>query len=285
MKEIIYDFPRSRAKNAQHVQFATDVLAAVTEEVATAQGFASQRSAFATATTAEQDCFKVSRKYVDTTEVASRDSVRDNVALFYRGIARVNAEYGLTAETRKAGQLVFDLFNNAGDVVRMDYASETATLVDLVAKLRVEPYVSALATLGMSAAPDKLEELNEAFHDVYKLRTVEERDRALSKGSMKTLRPATDQAFDTLAKAINAIYAVNELVTNDAETREALGALIDDVNAVVVRFRKVVSGSASGTTPTPETPDPENPSGGEGEPADPNPDGGGGEEVESPDVI
>ena len=29
MKEIVYDFPRSRAKNAQHVQFATDVLAAV----------------------------------------------------------------------------------------------------------------------------------------------------------------------------------------------------------------------------------------------------------------
>ena len=147
MKEIIYDFPRSRAKNAQHVQFATDVLAAVTEEVATAQGFASQRSAFATATTAEQDCFKVSRKYVDTTEVASRDSVRDNVALFYRGIARVNAEYGLTAETRKAGQLVFDLFNNAGDVVRMDYASETATLTDLVGKMRETMYAEALTAI------------------------------------------------------------------------------------------------------------------------------------------
>ena len=254
MKEIIYAFSKHNAKNAQHVLFVQDVLAAVPEATATTYGFAKQRAA-------------------------------DNAFYLYKGMADLYMNYGATEEEREAGRVLSFAFRETGVAAEMDYASETATLVDLVAKLRVEPYVSALATLGMSAAPDKLEELNEAFHDVYKLRTVEERDRALSKGSMKTLRPATDQAFDALAKAINAIYAVNELVTNDAETREALGALIDDVNAVVVRFRKVVSGSASGTTPTPETPDPENPSGGEGEPADPNPDGGGGEEVESPDVI
>ena len=259
MKEIIYDFPRSRAKNAQHVQFATDVLAAVTEEVATAQGFASQRSAFATATTAEQDCFKVSRKYVDTTEVASRDSVRDNVALFYRGIARVNAEYGLTAETRKAGQLVFDLFNNAGDVVRMDYASETA-----------------LTAIGIESAPDDIEEANDAFNAIYLQRSAAERDRAFA-ADMKTLRPATDEAFDSLAYAINALFAVNEMVTNDEGKRTALTKVIDDVNAIVVRFRKTIGQkSPSGSSSTDEPAD---------EPGGETPEPGGGEETDSPSVI
>lgn len=276
MKEIIYDFPRSRAKNAQHVQFATDVLAAVTEEVATAQGFASQRSAFATATTAEQDCFKVSRKYVDTTEVASRDSVRDNVALFYRGIARVNAEYGLTAETRKAGQLVFDLFNNAGDVVRMDYASETATLTDLVGKMRETMYAEALTAIGIESAPDDIEEANEAFNAIYLQRSAAERDRAFA-ADMKTLRPATDEAFDSLAYAINALFAVNEMVTNDEGKRTALTKVIDDVNAIVVRFRKTIGQkSPSGSSPTDEPAD---------EPGGETPEPGGGEETDSPSVI
>lgn len=276
MKEIIYDFPRSRAKNAQHVQFATDVLAAVTEEVATAQGFASQRSAFATATTAEQDCFKVSRKYVDTTEVASRDSVRDNVTLFYRGIARVNAEYGLTAETRKAGQLVFDLFNNAGDVVRMDYASETATLTDLVGKMRETMYAEALTAIGIESAPDDIEEANDAFNAIYLQRSAAERDRAFA-ADMKTLRPATDEAFDTLAYAINALFAVNEMVTNDEGKRTALTKVIDDVNAIVVRFRKTIGQkSPSGSSSTDEPAD---------EPGGETPEPGGGEETDSPSVI
>ena len=276
MKEIIYDFPRSRAKNAQHVQFATDVLAAVTEEVATAQGFASQRSAFATATTAEQDCFKVSRKYVDTTEVASRDSVRDNVALFYRGIARVNAEYGLTAETRKAGQLVFDLFNNAGDVVRMDYASETATLTDLVGKMRETMYAEALTAIGIESAPDDIEEANDAFNAIYLQRSAAERDRAFA-ADMKTLRPATDEAFDSLAYAINALFAVNEMVTNDEGKRTALTTVIDDVNAIVVRFRKTIGQkSPSGSSSTDEPAD---------EPGGETPEPGGGEETDSPSVI
>lgn len=276
MKEIIYDFPRSRAKNAQHVQFATDVLAAVTEEVATAQGFASQRSAFATATTAEQDCFKVSRKYVDTTEVASRDSVRDNVALFYRGIARVNTEYGLTAETRKAGQLVFDLFNNAGDVVRMDYASETATLTDLVGKMRETMYAEALTAIGIESAPDDIEEANDAFNAIYLQRSAAERDRAFA-ADMKTLRPATDEAFDTLAYAINALFAVNEMVTNDEGKRTALTKVIDDVNAIVVRFRKTIGQkSPSGSSSTDEPAD---------EPGGETPEPGGGEETDSPSVI
>ena len=276
MKEIIYDFPRSRAKNAQHVQFATDVLAAVTEEVAMAQGFASQRSAFATAATAEQDCFKVSRKYVDTTEVASRDSVRDNVALFYRGIARVNAEYGLTAETRKAGQLVFDLFNNAGDVVRMDYASETATLTDLVGKMRETMYAEALTAIGIESAPDDIEEANDAFNAIYLQRSAAERDRAFA-ADMKTLRPATDEAFDSLAYAINALFAVNEMVTNDEGKRTALTKVIDDVNAIVVRFRKTIGQkSPSGSSSTDEPAD---------EPGGETPEPGGGEETDSPSVI
>ena len=238
MKEIVYDFPRSRAKNAQHAQFATDVLAAVTEEVATAQGFASQRATFATAVADELACFKVIPKYVDTAEIAEKDKTRDNVVMFYKTIVRANAEYGLTDETKKAGQRLLDLFDAAGRVTTMDYASETATLTDLVGKMRETMYAEALTAIGIESAPDDIEEANDAFNAIYLQRSAAERDRAFA-ADMKTLRPATDEAF---------------------------------VNAIVVRFRKTIgqkspSGSSSTDEPADE-PGGETPEPGGGEETD-----------------
>lgn len=276
MKEIVYDFPRSRAKNAQHAQFATDVLAAVTEEVATAQGFASQRAAFATAVADELACFKVIPKYVDTAEIAEKDKTRDNVVMFYKTIVRANADYGLTDETKKAGQRLLDLFDAAGRVTTMDYASETATLTDLVGKMRETMYAEALTAIGIESAPDDIEEANDAFNAIYLQRSAAERDRAFA-ADMKTLRPATDEAFDTLAYAINALFAVNEMVTNDEGKRTALTKVIDDVNAIVVRFRKTIGQkSPSGSSSTDEPAD---------EPGGETPEPGGGEETDSPSVI
>ena len=63
MNKIIYDFSRHNAKNAQHVQFVTDILVAVPEDVATQYGFAAQRSAFATAAEEEIACFKPDKGY------------------------------------------------------------------------------------------------------------------------------------------------------------------------------------------------------------------------------
>ena len=95
----------------------------------------------------------------------------------------------------------------------------------------------------MSDAPTVIAEANDAFNAVYLKRSAEERDRKLG-ATMKTLRPVTDDAFNELAKAINALYAANELVTKDAEKSAALEKVIDDVN-IVVRFRKTISTASS----------------------------------------
>ena len=120
------------------------------------------------------------------------------------------------------------------------------------------------------------EEANEAFNAIYLQRSAAERDRAFA-ADMKTLRPATDEAFDSLAYAINALFAVNEMVTNDEGKRTALTKVIDDVNAIVVRFRKTIGQkSPSGSSSTDEPAD---------EPGGETPEPGGGEETDSPSVI
>ena len=271
MKEIIYDFSCSKARNAQHVQFATDLLAAIPEETATTQGFAAQRAAFATAATNEQLCFRPDKGYLDTPEIEAADSKRDNLFLLYSHIFQAFADYSPETSKQQAGQTLTFAFREAGQAARLDYASETAVLTDLVGRLRTEPYSAALTTLGFDDAPDELETANDAFNALYLKRAAEEKSRALGM-KMKDLRPLTDAAFVTLAKAINALYAVNEMVTDDAEKRTALGALIDEVNTIVVRFRKTIGSSASTSSGSEEQP-------GELDPVDP----GETEEPETPE--
>ena len=221
MKEIIYQFSKHNARNAQHVQFATDVLNAVPEETATAQGFASQRAVLATAAADELDCFQPDKGYMDTPEIVSTDRRRDNTFLFYKQLVQAYADYCPDEEKQQAGATVAFAFHEAGNATRQDYASETAILSDLSAKLKQEPYAAALAEIGLSDAPTVIAEANDAFNAVYLKRSAEERDRKLG-ATMKTLRPVTDDAFNELAKAINALYAANELVTKDAENRGPL---------------------------------------------------------------
>ena len=212
MKEILYNFSKSRARNAQHVQFATDVLAAVPEETATAQGFAPQRTVFASATGNEQDCFQPDRGYLGTEEIEASDNKRDNIFYFYKHLIEAYANYCPDEVKKNAGRTLL--------------------------------FAAALAEIGLSDAPTVIAEANDAFNAVYLKRSAEERDRKLG-ATMKTLRPVTDDAFNELAKAINALYAANELVTKDAEKSTALEKVIDDVNAIVVRFRKTISTASS----------------------------------------
>ena len=250
MKEIIYDFSKSKARNAQHVQFITDILAAVPEATATAQGFASQRAALATAAANELDCFQPDKAYLGTPEIESTDRRRDNTFLFYKQLAQAYTNYCPDADKQQAGATVAFAFREAGKASELDYASETAVLSDLVAKLGEDPYASALAEIGLSDAPTVIAEANDAFNAVYLKRSAEERDRKLG-ATMKTLRPVSDEAFNELAKAVNALYAANELVTKDPEKSAALEKVIDDVNAIVVRFRKTISTASSASEDEP----------------------------------
>ena len=79
MKEIIYKFSKSKARNAQHLQFVADVMAAVPETAATEQGFATQRTAFVEAATAEVDCFRPDKGYLNTPDIEEADRKRDNI--------------------------------------------------------------------------------------------------------------------------------------------------------------------------------------------------------------
>lgn len=272
MKGILYDFSRHNARNAQHAQFVTNILDAVPRDVAEAQGFATQRVAFAEAVDNELHYFHSEKAYLDTPQIVAANQKRDRAFYFYKQIILAHAAYQSDAGLKKAGATLAFAFRGVGRLTNIDYSSKTSILTDLIGKLREEPYVTALGAIGLADAPDALEEANTAFNTIYLKRAATERDRAQS-WSMKTLRPLSDAAFDDLAKAINALYISNELVAGDEAIRTELGKVIDDVNAVIVRLKKTMNQGAASvdpsedepgdTTPTPEPEEPE-PGGDEG---------------------
>lgn len=279
MKEILYDLSRARARNAQHVQFATDVVAAISQEVAEARGFASQYATFTKAVANEQQCFQPNKGYLETSEIVAADTARDRLFYFYKQVVQAYADYHPDSAKQKAGEALTFVFRELGSrVAEMDYASETALLTDLVERLRQSSNASALAAIGMEDAADDLEAANEAFNTIYLKRSAEELNRAQA-WKMKDLRRVTDDAFNELAKTINALYAVNELVTKDEEARAALAKVIDDVNAIVVRLKKTIGGTSgvkpggdsTGGSDDGEAPDPVIPGGGDGEGESPDP--------------
>ena len=239
MKEIIYDFSRHNIRNAQHMQFANDVLEAIPQDIAKSLGIDAQYKTFAAAAANEREYFLPEKSYRETPEIIAANIKRDRLFFFYKQTAQTYADYHPEEEQQAAGQTLSFLFREVAALPDADYASKTALLTDLAAKLRQLPYSAALAVVGLQDAPDRLDAANEAFNAIYLKRSAAERERAQA-WTMKQLRPVTDAAFNHLAQAINALYAANEMVGNDAEKRAVMEKVIDDVNAITVRLKKTI---------------------------------------------
>jgi hypothetical protein len=55
-------------------------------------------------------------------------------------------------------------------------------------------------------------------------------EERLLRGNMLKSRPQVDEAFKALVLAINALYVANEVGAKDADKREKLTAIIDEIN-------------------------------------------------------
>ena len=76
--------------------------------------------------------------------------------------------------------------------------------------------------------------------------------------NMRSLRPKTDEAFNALIEAINVLYAANEMVAKDEQTRTDLTKVINDVNDVMISFRRSIGSGSSSSVATnpPRNPNP-----------------------------
>ena len=252
-----------RARNAEHYQAHEDILAAITPEFATAQGLAKLRENYASLFAVEDNCYLRNRSFEDTPEINAADQKRDDIFLYISQIISANLYCPIEEYKQAAARLDFVLDPYRG-ASRLPLAQNTAAVSDFLKKIQEEAYAADVTKLALSTSIEALAEANAEFNQLYTARSEELLTRASSE-TMKTIRPKVDAAFKDLATAINSLYNVNALVTQDESKEESLGAVIDKVNAILLQLQTTLSragvgskpqtGPEEGGDPVPETPE------------------------------
>lgn len=264
MKEIL-NFNLNHARNAEHFQFHSDVLAVFTAQLAKTHGIEALRETYALLFAQEDATFIQNRAYEATQEIVEKDRTRDELFLYIKQTIDSNLYCPLADKKAAATKLSFALHPYRSANIR-PYAENTAQITNFVDDLQSSSYVSHVSTLGLTDAVRQLKEANDAFNTVYAGRSGEKLTR-VSTDNMKTIRPKVDNAYQTVASAINALYQVNELVTRTASTSESLGKIIDGINALILQLQQTLSWRGAGGKPSVPEGTPE-----EGGPVIPTPD-------------
>lgn len=251
------------ARNGEHFSFHEYILSVLTEAIATLLGFAPLRAAYAALFGKENEAYIISRALEDTKAVEAADKKRDDRFLYVKQSAET-ARLSPDAAEQAAGEALSFLFASYADAYKLGYTENTAQITNLIEDLRSEKYAAHVATLGLTAGVDALEESNEEFKLVFNARTGEKVDRKESVG-MKQIRPEVDEAYRACVEVINALEVVNEVITKDPEQKAVLEPLIHDMNGYVLELQEIIarrtgkgntydggSPDDEGTTPTPD---------------------------------
>ncbi len=251
MKSINARFNFERARNAEHYQVHKDIIAVITPEFATTQGFVEQQAAYSSNVDIENLCYLRNNKYWDTEEMAKLEEKRD--ALWSYLLQTIKAALKSPIEEMAAAAkriwFIADPYKNAA---RLNYTSNTAAIFDFLEKMDTEENKAYAATLGLTVGLTQLGEVNTQFHTIYTNRSSELLARATSE-TMRTIRPQVDATAKECFECINAFYRVYVLLNQEPEKRAALEVVIDQVNALLLQLQNTLAHSGVTTKPTPDS--------------------------------
>lgn len=262
MKQIMTIKYGSYARNAEHYQLFSGLLAIATEEFATTYKLTAFRTAFAASFAKENTAYLQNLAYEGTKTVEKANETCDRR---FRLLER-NVEVGKLSdeptEVEAAERIAYVMKPYKGAPGK-PHAENIAMVKDLVEALESDKHASDVETLGLTSVLASLKQSVVDFEKAYAAR-ADERLARTSMDGMKAIRPIVEQDFANLASLVTALYLVAAHVDNDAERAAALEAVIDRMNALILEYHKKLArrgiGSASQTVSAdPEMPDTEEP--------------------------
>lgn len=244
MKEI-YDINIQRMNNGAHFTFVSNILARAEADTAV-KGKASELvSNFKVAVAAEDEALKISQKSLLTDDIAKADIDRDALYAGYKKAVEAFLAMPIADMAQAAKVLAQHIkdykINTAGQLDK-----ETGLLVNFITDLE-DKYSAQVAKLGLTAFVTNLKEANERVRMLTLQRTNEK--MGVTVGALKAARTASDDAYRTLVKMVNALA----LVYGEKDYT----AFIDYVNTEVTHYKREVIGqkakapSTSDSTSTP----------------------------------
>lgn len=236
IKKIIVDIPLYEMRNLEHYQLCANVKDTVTPELAEQLCLTPLLTPFWEWYAKEVDRTLRRRAYENTGEIKEADRRRDELFLFMKRSIETAMLLPIEAKKQAAQRLHFVQKPYRG-AARRSYMQESAFIAGYVQKMREEANAADIETLGLTEMLGLLDEANERFEDLYNERSGEILKRDTSE-TIREIRPKVDEALMQLIDGINALYIVNELKEQDAETRETLGRIIHQINSDIFQWKK-----------------------------------------------
>ena len=125
---------------------------------------------------------------------------------------------------------VYNLLENYGNMPRMDYDAETASIDSLTARLLNDDYLSASTTLGIIPWIEKLKADNAIFKTFVDEATEEQLEKPDT--TLKEARHKTDDALREITGRITALVTL--------EGAESLKTFIEEFNVLVKHYNTIV---------------------------------------------
>jgi hypothetical protein len=165
------------------------------------------------------------RKSELTGQIAAADREIDRLLVGINALVR-SGRHATAPATREAGNRVYDLIKNYGEIVKAPYDTKASSVLSLLDHF-ADDYAPDMAALGATAWATLLQEAYDTFRSLFAQRENEQ----LAKPRYTALqaRTRTERAWAPIAEVINANAVVGAAPA-------AFGAFIDQLNFEIARY-------------------------------------------------
>ncbi len=222
--------------NGAHFSFMKSTLVFADDCEAVVNKLSDDIAAFRAAFATEDEKLKIMTKSELTEEIYQNDAIRDGSYSGYKGSVR-----GLLS--LPAGDLqaaAKRLWNHIESYkIRTDdqFDKQTGMMDNLINDLETK-YAAEIALLGLSPFVTSMKTANDKVAELLHSRDIE--NSAKGVGATKAARAATDTAYRTLIKKVNALA----LLEGDAD----YASFIDGMNSQIVRFKREALGQTTSSS-------------------------------------
>jgi hypothetical protein len=230
-------------RNPDFLQFLKDLSAIILANDPAALKVTDQYNAVQLVRKTLEQLFMPERSSAITEDIIALDLRRDNAINGIIGLAQ-SYTYHFDGNTRTAASMLSNYFGTYGaGIARENYTSETAILTNIVTDLHNKPNLSAaIATLQLLDWVTELDTANQAFNQKYLQRTQEL--AAASADTMRAKRSEAANAYYDLRNNLDAYFTITK-------GAGPFATAINEVNALIDQYNKLITGRSGGDAPTP----------------------------------
>ena len=274
MKKVLERKYLGLARNGEHYHLFLSLLQCVTRATAEELNILAVWSVFSDTLEKENEAYLNSQKYENTVPLTEANKACDQRFSAFSMNVKAKAK-SYVVEVAAAADRIATAMEPYKGAARKAHAENIAMVLDMTEKLQSDKYAADIATLGLTADLEDLRQSAIVF-DAALSAKANERLARISAANMLEIRPVVEAAFSDVADLLTAIYLVATYVDQDAAKAAKVEAIIDKMNAEILRLIETLNRRGAGAKPEVPPTDPTTPTDPEPEP-EPEP--------ENPDVV